>query len=112
MVEISHAPTRRAKLVEYCGIEDAIEIAWGDTVVRGVPLIGDGVERTTSEGKTSAVHFLSFPFSAADKAAFAALPESEAGSVSVRVGHPKYPHGAALFPGVLQHLQSDLRVSE
>ena len=58
---------------------------------------------TTAAGKTSAVHFLHFPFSGAQVAAFADSPNE----VLFRIDHPQYGHAAIVGPDVRAELLGD-----
>ena len=61
------------------------------------------VERTTEDGKTSSVHFLRFPFSNAQVAAF----RQPGARVVLSVAHPRYDHMAALPEPVRAALAED-----
>jgi hypothetical protein len=95
-------PVRRAQtLARLGGVEDCFFLAVGEDRVRGVPE-GD-VERTREDGKTSSVHFLRFPLSAAQVARF------RDPSVSILVGcdHEHYSHLAGLSPATRAELAKD-----
>jgi hypothetical protein len=95
-------PVRRAQtLAKLGGVEDCFFLAVGEDRVRGVPE-GD-VERTREDGKTSSVHFLRFPLSAAQVARF------RDPSVSILVGcdHEHYSHLAGLSPATRAELAKD-----
>ena len=84
-------PVRRARiLAELGGVEDSIAITFAGHAVKAVS--EQDVERTTAEGKTSAVHFLHFPFSRQQIEAFRA-PGTQA---VFAIGHPHYQHMAVL----------------
>lgn len=90
MLEIEDAERRARTLARLGGIENTVALTVGEHVIRAVPE-GD-VERTRADGKTSSVHFLHFPFTAEQIAAFRA-PGS---TVILGIGHPEYSHMAAL----------------
>lgn len=84
-------PIRRAALLAALGgVEDHIFIQLGTQRIAAVAE-GD-VERTNADGKASAVHFLHFPFTDAQIAAW------RGGGAAVMVGmdHPCYGHIAAM----------------
>jgi hypothetical protein len=90
MIEIED-PVRRAQMLAKLGhIEDNVVIRVANEVAKAKP--EDDEDRTTSEGKTSAVHFLRFPLTAKQIAAFR-KPNAE---VILAVGHPEYRHLAVL----------------
>jgi hypothetical protein len=61
------------------------------------------IERTREDGKTSSVHFLHFPLTPAQKAAF-----HDAGvEVTIGCDHELYAHMAVLGPAVRAELAKD-----
>lgn len=101
MIEIED-PVRRATMLGKLGhVEDTIAFQIGGQTVPAVPEADE--ERTTPDGKTSSVHFLHFPFTAAQAAAFKA-PNAE---VVLAIGHPEYRHMAALPESVRAALAED-----
>ncbi|MGV8997528.1 MAG: DUF3501 family protein [Parvibaculaceae bacterium] len=63
MFEIDDEKRRERELRQLTGVETKIHFEVGDTRVDAVVPEGE-IERTKADGKTSAVHFLHFPFSA------------------------------------------------
>jgi len=63
----------------------------------------DDTERTTADGKTSSVHFLKFPFTAEEIAAF----HTPGSRILLGIDHPKYAHLAALPEPVREALARD-----
>lgn len=100
MFGISDETKRRAFLAELGGIEDCISISIGGSRVKAVA--EEDLDRTTAEGKTSSVHFLHFPFSADQVAAFRA-----GGDILVRIDHPRYGHAAIMSDAVRAELAGD-----
>jgi hypothetical protein len=101
MIEVDE-PLRRARVLRMlAGIEETVDMIVGDATIRAVPE-GD-IERTTAEGKTSSVHFLRFPFTAADVAAF----RSGEGRVILGIHHPNYQHMAVMPETVRAALAAD-----
>jgi hypothetical protein len=86
MFEIDDPVRRAAVLGALGGVEGRFVLQVGPGRVQGVPE-GD-VERTREDGKTSSVHFLRFPFTPAQIAAFRdpAIP------VTLGCDDPRYPH--------------------
>ncbi len=101
LIEIEDAVRRAATLAKLGHIEDMIAIRIGTETVKAQPELDE--ERTTAEGKTSSVHFLHFPFTAAQIAAFK-KPNAE---VILAVTHPEYRHMAALPEAVRAELATD-----
>lgn len=101
MFEIDDPVRRHATLSRLGGIEKHMFITVGGAPVRGEP--EDDVERTKSDGKTSSVHFMHFPFTAAQIVEF-----RKAGSqVIVGFDHPDYAHMAVMSDAVRQALAAD-----
>lgn len=102
MFEID-APLRREKILgELGGVEHDFRLIVGAARIAGVPE-GD-VERTRADGKTSSVHFLRFPLTDAEAAAF----RDPAVPVFVACDHPLYGHQAAIGADSRAELARDL----
>ncbi len=101
MLEIEDPVRRAATLQRLGGIENAMFLSVGADTVRGVPE-GD-VERTKADGKTSAVHFVRFPFTAAQIAAF----RTARARVVVGFDHVDYSHMAVMPEAVRRALAGD-----
>jgi hypothetical protein len=96
-------PDRRARiLAELGGVEDHFFLQIGAARCAGLPE-GD-IERTREDGKTSSVHFLHFPLTPAQIAAFRA-PNAR---VLVGCDHPRYAHLAVLSEETRAELAKDL----
>ena len=94
-------PERRARILSTLGgIEDRIAIEIDGEAIAALP--EDDVERSRADGKTSAVHFLHFPFSDPQVVAFRD-PESR---VRFSISHPEYGP-IAVFPVTLREALSD-----
>lgn len=101
LIEIEDAERRARVLTTLGGIEETVGISFDGDVVKASPELD--VERTTPEGKTSAVHFLKFIFSPAQIATF-----RKAGArVLIGVRHPNYDHMAALPEAIRSELARD-----
>ena len=95
-------PVRRARLLgQLGGVEDTAFLQFAGETVKGVPE-GD-IERTNEAGKTSSVHFLHFPFSAAQIAKF----RTPGTQIIVGFSHPNYPHMAAMPETAREALAQD-----
>jgi hypothetical protein len=102
LIEIEDEIVRRRTLANLGHIETMVFLRFAGHKVMGVP--ENDMERTTEEGKTSSVHFLHFPFTEEQKAAFRkSETEVIAGS-----GHPKYGHMAVLPEESRAALATDL----
>ena len=96
-------PVRRANLLNGLGgVEDHFQLRIGSDAVAGVQ--DSDQERTREDGKTSSVHFLRFPLSRAQIAAF----RDPAVQVMVACDDPRYAHLAVLGPAVREELAKDL----
>jgi len=101
MFEIDEPVRRDAVLRKLGGIEAGIFMSVGGENIRAVAEAD--VERTKSDGKTSSVHFVHFPFTDAQVAAF-----RKAGTqVIVGFDHPEYSHMAVMPEAVRQALAED-----
>jgi hypothetical protein len=95
-------PVRRARvLATLGGIEHKAFIRVGNDTIHCVA--EDDQERTREDGKASSVHFMRFPFTAAQVAAF----KSGKGEVVVGFDHPNYGHMAVMPAAVRQALATD-----
>jgi len=103
MFEIPSVTKRNALLFQLGHVEKTVELTFGTHTVKA-EAIGDDV-RTTPDGKTSAVHFLRFPFSAAH---IEALTTDPAPKVQLSITHPAYPHSTTLSAATLAALRQDL----
>jgi hypothetical protein len=101
MFEIDE-PARRAKILgSLGGVEETIALTFAGETVKAVS--EQDIDRTTADGKTSAVHFLHFPFTEAQIAAFRA-PRTQA---IFTIGHPLYQHMAVLPDTVRETIAGD-----
>lgn len=95
-------PDRRAGLLNGLGgVEETVTISIGDDVIEGVP--EDDVDRSTADGKASAIQFLHFPFSDGQVAGFQ-NPENR---IVIGIGHEKYGHMAIMPDAVREALARD-----
>jgi hypothetical protein len=102
MFEIEDPVRRDLILRRLGGVEDHFFLRVGSERIAAVQE-GD-IERTRGDGKTSSVHFLHFPLTGPQKAAFRD-PTSE---VLVGCDHELYAHMALLGPAVRAELARDL----
>lgn len=103
MFEIDE-PERRDKLLRsLTGVEDTVSIKLGGEVVRAIPELGDRVERTRDDGKTSSIHFLHFPISDSAIARFKSGQEP----IVAAIEHESYGHMALIPENVRQALAAD-----
>jgi Protein of unknown function (DUF3501) len=101
MFEIPDEVKRARILATLGGIEDTASITFAGHRIMAVSE-GD-LDRTTAAGKTSAVHFLHFPFTGEQVAAFADM-ENE---VLIRIDHGEYGHAAIVGADVRAELFGD-----
>jgi hypothetical protein len=102
MVEIDDPVRRAGVLGRLGGIENQMTLSFAGETVRGVP--DPTRENTSPEGKASAVQFLRFPFTAAQKAKFRAAGTQ----VVVGIDHANYGHMAIMPEAVRASLAEDL----
>ena len=92
MIEIDDPVRRATVLKRLTGVEDTVALKIGDSRAPAVPDLEDGVERTKDDGKTSSIHFLHFPLTDAQVAAFR---DGET-PVLLEIAHEHYHHMAGL----------------
>ncbi|KAF0852330.1 mitochondrial DUF3501 domain-containing protein, partial [Andalucia godoyi] len=101
LIEIDNPVVRAKKLREYGHIENHVFWDFGDgNRVQASPL---NEERTTPDGKTSAVHFLKFTFS--EQALNSLFKDAKQ---MITIEHPKYAHSTALSEVTLAALRHDV----
>ena len=103
MLEIDDPARRERELYRLAGIEETIRLEVGGSAVAAQP-IEDEVARTTEDGKTSSIHFLRFPFSPAEAAAF----HAPGARVLLGIDHPAYGHLAIMPEETRAALAEDL----
>jgi hypothetical protein len=102
MFEIDDPDRRERELSRLGRVEKFISLQFSGFVVPARS--EDDVERTTADGKTSAVHFLHFDFTPEQAAAF----KTPGMQVLAAVAHPEYGHMAVLPEAVRAALAQDL----
>ena len=102
LIEIEDEGRRRRTLATLGHVEDSIVLTIGEHRIAGVP--EDDVDRTTDEGKTSAVHFINFPFTDEQANAF------KTGDTQATLGveHENYRHASVMQEDVRLELAGDL----
>ena len=101
MLEIEDGKRRTEILKTLTHIEKHMFVQVGDEKVYCVP--EEDVERTSEDGKTSSVHFVRFPLTDAQKAAFG----DAAKQVMVGIDHENYAHLAILSAASRGELAKD-----
>lgn len=101
MFEIPDPAQRDRELRRLGGVEGTITLKVGEETVTAVPEAD--VERTTSDGKASSVHFLHFPFSDAQVARF----RDPAFDALIGISHPNYGHLAVIPAEAREALAGD-----
>ncbi len=102
LIEIEDEGRRRRTLATLGHVEEKIVLSFGDERITGQP--EDDIERTTDDGKTSAVHFITFTLSDAQAEAF----KSGDGQAMLGIEHENYKHTALLQNDVRAELARDL----
>jgi len=101
MFEIDDEDRRAAFLSKLGGVEETVMITIGDIEIRGIS--EEDIDRTTADGKASAVQFIHFPFTGE---AIAAFKKGEKRMI-LSINHPAYGHMAALSVDVREALSAD-----
>ena len=101
MIEIDNPERRSRVLAGLGGIEECLTLRVGDATIAGVA--EEDIDRTTAEGKTSAVHFVHFPFTNAQIDAF----HSGKADVILAITHDNYSHMAMLSRATRTALAKD-----
>ncbi|TXL72300.1 DUF3501 family protein [Vineibacter terrae] len=101
MIEIDEPVRRTRVLATLGGIEHTMYLRVGGETIKG--LAEEDQDRTNAEGKASSVHFVHFPFSPSQIAAFR-QPGKE---VVVGFSHPNYGHMAVMPDAVRTALAGD-----
>jgi hypothetical protein len=105
MLEIDDPVRRKLVLGRLGGIEQTLFLRFAGETVKGVPEADQ--ERTDASGKASSVHFVHFPFTPAQVAAFR-RPDAE---VVLGFGHPEYAHMTTLAEPVRAALAADFEAA-
>jgi hypothetical protein len=110
MLELDRPPEKRKEiLTQLSNIEDQVQLRFGQTdksssmVISATNASGDGIERT-SNGKTSAIHFLRFKFDDDQKLSqwneflseSVATSNENMHSATFSISHPQYYHSTTL----------------
>ncbi|WP_341899004.1 DUF3501 family protein [Ferrovibrio terrae] len=101
MIEVDDGVRRPAVLAQLTNIDQTVVLEFGSHKVRAVP--EDDAERNREDGKTSSVHFLRFPFTPEQVAAFKA-PGTR---VLLAIEHPNYGHIAVMPDTTREALAQD-----
>ena len=101
MIEIDDEPRRRRVLAGLGGVEETAFIQIGAERIVADPEADQ--DRTTAEGKASAVQFVHFPFGQAQIAAF----KTQGAQVILGFSHPAYSHMALMPEAVRAELVGD-----
>ncbi len=101
MFEIDEPVRREETLRRLGGVEDHFFLQVGPDKVRAVPE-GD-IERTRGDGKTSSVHFVHFPLTRAQMAAFG----DPGTAIMAGCDHESYAHLAVISPASRLELSRD-----
>lgn len=96
-------PNRRARMLAELGhVEETIYLTVGEARIHAT--LENDTDRTDAQGRTSSVHFLHFPFTDDEAAAF----KRPGAKVTISIEHPKYGHSAVLREEVRAALAGDL----
>jgi hypothetical protein len=101
MFEIDDPDRRAALLNGLGGVEEMLSIEVGGDVIKGVA--EDDIDRTTADGKASAIQFLHFPFSDQQVADF----KNNENKIIISIGHEKYGHMAVMPTAMREALIKD-----
>ena len=101
MVEIDDPLRRKNFLARLGGIEEKVKITIGDTIIYAEA--EKDLDRTTSEGKASAVHFLHFKFNDELVEAF----KNKENIIQVGIDHEAYGHLSIVSDRVREELAKE-----
>jgi hypothetical protein len=101
MFEVDDEVRRRNFLARLGGVEETAFLRFGGEKVAGVPEAD--LDRTTADGKASAVQFIHFPFTDSQAAKFAAA----GAEVIIGFDHANYSHMAVMPEAVRAALAED-----
>ena len=101
MFEIDDPVRRDAELRRLTGVERTVALRVGGETIAAIP--ESDVERTKADGKTSSIHFLRFPMTDTQIAAF----RENTSEAVLAIGHEHYGHMAVVPRAVRTALQSD-----
>ena len=123
MFEIINEEKRKQVLSTLGYVENQVCITFPSASSSSLPKHHDVVAvpisegRTDSNGRTSAIHFLTFPFTEQQVLDFKKLAQDTANKnssgnngecgASIRITHPKYPHSVGISSKLIQSLASD-----
>jgi hypothetical protein len=102
MFEIDDPARRTRTLAALGGVEATVYLKVGEARIDGV--LESEVERTSDEGKASAIHFFHFPLTPAAAAAF----KAGTAEIVLGIGHPNYAHMAIVPDAARRALAGDL----
>lgn len=102
MFEIEDKVRRERELSRLAGVEGAITMEVAGESISALP--ETDVERSKEDGRTSSVHFVRFPFTPEQAAAF----KADGARVAISIGHEHYAHTAVLPDAVRATLAEDL----
>jgi hypothetical protein len=101
LIEIEDELKRRRILAGLGHVETTISLAFAGETVMGIPT--DDTERTTEDGKTSAVHFLHFHFTDDQAAKFRVAGTQ----VVLGIAHAAYAHMVVMPEAMRESLSTD-----
>ncbi|MBT4888804.1 MAG: DUF3501 family protein [Rhodospirillales bacterium] len=101
MLEVEDAQRRAEFLATMGGVEETVSISLGGMKIVGVA--EQDLDRTTADGKASAVQFIHFPFDPVQITAFNEPGEK----IILSIDHPSYGHMAAITETVRTALAED-----
>ena len=103
MFEIADQTRREKQLARMGGIEHKVSLEITGERIEAVTDKDDGIARTRDDGKTSSIHFLHFPFSDPQIAAF----KQPGARITAALDHPEYAHMAVMPETTRQALVGD-----
>jgi len=101
MFEVDDQRRRATLLSGLGGVEDTINISIGHHVVKGIP--EEDVDRTSADGKASAIQFIHFPFTDQQICEF----KDPKNKIMISINHEKYGHMAIVPENIRSALSTD-----
>lgn len=109
MFEIEN-PIRRDQILRQLGhVEETLSLSVpGKFKIAAASVDGHDIERTSEDGKTSAVHFLRFDLTADQKEEVRRLAQEESDVMELSFSHAQYAHSTRIPVKTIKELAKDL----
>lgn len=109
MFEIDKKERRDKILFELGHVEDSLSLSFKNHSITAVSASQDDIDRTTADGKTSSIHFLTFNLNDEQAKEFKEA-DSQNEKITIQIGHKNYPHSVVLSESIVKELQNDIKL--